>query len=96
MATKLHLAWKIFRISLGILCITLIIMWGANWIVARQYLTPPDSDLINQILGLGVWAGFLFGVNWKWRGIGAVIGLVTTYLYLYLAVLFNRATFLSN
>ena len=64
--------------------------------MARQYLNPPEASLLNMLLITGMWAGFLFGTNWRWRVLGIAIGLVITYLYINLAVAINHMNFLPS
>jgi hypothetical protein len=95
MKAKLLFTLKVICIALGFLCIFSVALWGGNWIIAKEYLNPPDSSLLGGLLITGMWSGLLLGKNWKWRGIGIFIGLVATYLYMYIAVFINHIRFSS-
>jgi hypothetical protein len=93
MKVKLIFILKVIRIALGFICILTVALWGGNWIIAKEYLSPPDSSLLGGLLITGMWSALLLGKNWKWRGIGIFISLVATYLYMYLVVFVNHIRF---
>lgn len=91
MPGKLTMVWKYLRITLAVILVLTILLWGGNWIIAKEILPSPwqYKTMLNGVLIDGIFAGVLLGKNWKWRGIGAVIGLISTYAYMNLAFYIN-------
>ena len=85
--------WKYIRFALIAVCLLTVILWGGNWILAKEYINPLARDTLLGVIANGAIVGLLIPTNLVKRVIGSIVGATVSYAYMLACYAYNSSMY---
>ena len=87
------ITWKYIRFLLIAVFLITVLLWGGNWILAKEYINPLARDALLGVIASGSIVGFLIPQNLINRVVGIIVGATVSYAYMLACYAYNSSMY---